>query len=287
MAKNIIKVKKRIATVKSTRKITNSMKLVSSVKVRKLTKEYSANCAYFDELLKLFDKSIFYVEDEKITFDSPYLKENNSSNKTLYIIISSNMGLCGSYNAMLFKFFEEIYKTDDEIIVIGKKGINYFKDFEKKEADFAGILHHISIDDVYKLTNYIMKKYESGEFKEIKFVYEKYINSLKFKPSTFKILPIEVKTKPFTDSFEPIYEEGKNNFIQSFIPEFVKSCVLHILYEASLSEETNRRNSMDNANKNIDELLKDLNLEYNKARQAAITNQINEVVSGAQAIKND
>ena len=115
-------------------------------------------------------------------------------------------------------------------------------------------------------------------------VFAKYINSLVFKPQSLTLFPLNLKENKPYNGYGPIFEANKDEFINAFIPMYLKNKLLNILYESRLCEETSRRNSMDNANKNIDDLMYDLNIEYNKARQAGITNEINEIVGGAEAL---
>lgn len=291
MSQNLTKIKKRIGTISSTRKITNSMKLVSGVKVRKLTKEYDANIEFYKELNSIFDDALFidsYKNKEEL-LQTKYLKENLKSNKTLYIVLMSNLGLCGSYNSSLYKFFNSIYKEKDEVILIGNKSLSYFKkNIDLKTYDeFIDITHSLDIDKINKFIDYLLLKFNEDQYKSINIIHAKYVNSLIFKPVNIKLLPLELSTKPPYNGYGPIYEVNKEEFIDSFIPMYLKNKLLNIFYETSLCEETSRRNSMDNANKNIDDLMYDLNIEYNKARQSAITSQITEVVSGAESIKNN
>lgn len=291
MSQNLTKIKKRIGTISSTRKITNSMKLVSGVKVRKLTKEYDANIEFYKELNSIFDDALFidsYKNKEEL-LQTKYLKENLKSNKTLYIVLMSNLGLCGSYNSSLYKFFNSIYKEKDEVILIGNKSLSYFKKNNdlKTYDEFIDITHSLDIDKINKFIDYLLLKFDEDQYKSINIIHAKYVNSLIFKPVNIKLLPLELSTKPSYNGYGPIYEVNKEEFIDSFIPMYLKNKLLNIFYESSLCEETSRRNSMDNANKNIDDLMYDLNIEYNKARQSAITSQITEVVSGAESIKNN
>lgn len=288
MSQNITNIKKRINTIASTRKITNSMKLVSGVKVRKLTKEFDMNSLFFKELNSLFENAFYidnFVNQEEI-LNSKYIALKKNTHKKLYIIIMSNLGLCGSYNSQIYKYFESIYKEGDEVILIGNKCLSYFKKGITRYLDFINITHNLNVENITLLTTYILEKYDKNEYESINCIYTKYINSLSFKPTNYRLLPLDIKKREDHNGYGPIYEASKDEFSLNFVPMYIKNTLLHLFYESSLCEETSRRNSMDNANKNIDDLMYDLNIEYNKARQGAITSQITEVVSGAESIKN-
>ena len=287
MSQNLTTVKKRIKTISSTKKITNSMKLVSSIKSRKLANEFKVNTEFYNELVELFNSAI-YFDDYKnaANLDSFYLKENDAD-KNLYIVVLSNLGLCGSYNSEIYKYLKPKLTTNDEIIYVGKKCFSYFKNDLTHYDEFIEINHKRDIDEINLLVEFILEKYKTNKFKHINIVYSHYVNSLAFKPSERMLLPLELKVKKYTAGYDPIYESSKEEFVEGFVPQYLKNIILHSLLESALCEETNRRNSMDNANQNIDEIMETLQIEYNKARQASITQEITEIVSGANAIKND
>lgn len=288
MAQNITKIKKRINTIASTRKITNSMKLVSGVKVRKLTKEYNSNKEFFNELNLIFNDALYLdnFTNKEDLIDTIYFSSPKEAEVNLYIIVMSNMGLCGSYNSSLYKFFESIYKEHDEVVIIGNKARSYFKKDLKIYDDFVNLTHSLNVENIGILANFVLNKFNEKKYKTINCVFTKYINSLVFKPQSLTLFPLNLKENKPYNGYGPIFEANKDEFINAFIPMYLKNKLLNIFYESSLCEETSRRNSMDNANKNIDDLMYDLNIEYNKARQTEITNQISEIVSGAESIKN-
>jgi F-type H+-transporting ATPase subunit gamma len=287
MSQNLTTVKKRIKTISSTKKITNSMKLVSSIKSRKLANEFKTNTEFYNELVDIFNSAL-YFDDYKnsANLHSIYLEENNAD-KNLYIVVLSNLGLCGSYNSEIYKYLKPILNKNDEIIFVGKKCFSYFKNDFVHYDDFLEVNHRRDIDQINLLVEFILEKYRTNKYKNISVVYSHYINSLAFKPSVRKLLPLELKVKKITQGYDPIYESSKEEFVEGFIPQYLKNVILHCFLESALCEETNRRNSMDNANQNIDEIMETLQIEYNKARQASITQEITEIVSGANAIKND
>ena len=148
MSQNLTTVKKRIKTISSTKKITNSMKLVSSIKSRKLANEFKVNTEFYNELVELFNSAI-YFDDYKNTanLDSFYLKENDAD-KNLYIVVLSNLGLCGSYNSEIYKYLKPKLTSNDEIVYVGKKCFSYFKNDFTHHDEFIEINHKRDIDEI-------------------------------------------------------------------------------------------------------------------------------------------
>lgn len=288
MSQNLTTVKKRIKTISSTKKITNSMKLVSSIKSRKLANEFRNNTDFYNELVELFNNALYVDKfDPKNKIDSIYLQNTDKTDKVLYIIMMSNLGLCGSYNSEIYKFFKTVAKKEDEVVYIGKKCYSFFKNEYKFFDQFVDIGSKRDPEDINLLTQYLIEKFKNEKFKEVKIIHSNYINSLVFKPNVVNLLPLDLKIKTDSTGYQPIYESNREQFIESFVPQYLKNIILRCLLESSLCEETNRRNSMDNANQNIEEIMGTLQIEYNKARQASITQEITEIVSGANAIKGN
>ena len=283
MSQGLARVKSRIKSVESTRKITNSMKLVSSVKLRKMNKIAESQSVYFSYFEKIL-ASCFDVNDDNddnLFFESPI-----DINNVLHVLITSNMGLCAGYNNNVVKILKDNISKNDEVLVIGEKGFLNFKN----EKDFVindKFLNYGKYFDYNKariIANYLIERYEKKEFKEIRLTYTKYKNSISFVPESLVVLPLKIETKN-SFKYEPIYVGGKNDFIKKIIPQYLTSQLYSKIYSSLVSEESSRRNAMDNADKNALDLVEKLNLEYNKARQAAITQEITEVVNGSNAVK--
>lgn len=277
MPQSLDRVKRRIKSVESTRKVTNSMKLVSSVKVRKISKQIDAQREFYNALLKVLSNAFNF---ESLPENNIALISKNNSNKKLLVVITSNMGLCGGYNINVLKYLESIKDKDDDILIIGEKGKLRVKSIN---LDFVDLCKNFDLNQAKKLVNFLIEKYVNKEYKEIDLVYAKYKNSIAYIPSTFKILPLDINTTE-TKKAEPIYEDSKEDVINTLIPLYLNSVVYNEINSALLSEQSARRNAMDNADKNAQELVDQLRLEYNKARQTAITQEITEVVNGGNAV---
>ncbi len=286
MAQSLARVKHRISAVESTRKITNSMKLVSSVKLRKMNKVINLQALYFSAMERALNDAIFYNKlNTDDHYDSIFVKENKSSDKSLYILVSSNMGLCGSYNNEIVKFLKNLYKNGDEIIVIGEKGFNYLTNENLPlNTNFIHLRNDLTLSSTRVLTDYVMNEYKNGKYKKISIVFMKYKNSIAFIPTENVLLPIIPKVNEKA-IYSPIYEPSKKDVLDEIIPQYINALIYGDLFSAFLSEESSRRNSMDAADKSAKDLVDKLKLEYNKARQQEITQEITEVVNGSKAVK--
>jgi ATP synthase, F1 gamma subunit len=287
MGQSLARIKRRINTVQSTRKITNSMKLISSVKLRKINKIVELEGFYFSAMKRILSDAIFYnKENVDNNYKTEFIKSYPEAKKKLYILVTSNMGLCGGYNNNIIRLLKNIYVAGDEIMVIGEKGYLALTKEEdiKLDTSFLHILSGYSLTKVSGLTNHVMKRYLTKEYKEIDLVYTRYKNSIAFIPEVKKILPIEVHENK-NAAYSPIYEPSKDAVVDEVIKQYLKSLLYNLIYNAIQSEESSRRNTMDAADKNAQDLVDDLKLEYNKARQGAITQEITEVVNGSNAVK--
>ncbi len=283
---NLENVKRRLGTVKSTLKITNAMKLVSSVKARKLQSVYESNKVYNENCNKLLDSILFYNDaNPDCNFNSKLLLKNNKSNSTLYIVVTSNVGLCANYNNNVIKFLSDIYKEEDEVFIIGLKGSLELNAKNLKHNDkFIDLLNNFDDESTNKLIEEIVELYKSDKFKKISIIYTHFINSIASKVTEKQLLPLDIKVNK-KRGYSPTFEPSKDEVIEYAIKKILYGNLSYYLYDSKVSEENARRNAMDNATKNGNELIDKLNLEYNKARQAAITQEITEVVAGSKKNK--
>ena len=279
MAQGLNKVKRRIQTVESTRKITGAMKLVSSVKVRQLQRNFDIQKMYEESIEDFTHTFINLKEENKETI---YLKENDKSDKTLYIIVTSSLGLCGAYNYNVIKEFSNLYKKGDEVICIGSYitrqlqndgGVTYYEEYKDIQKD-------LTMSNCRVLARHILEEYQALKYKKVVLLYTKYINSINFKVTSLRLLPFDVKGEPNklnNTETEPV--EG--NILDKIAKKYLTSALFLKLNDSSLCEQASRRNAMDNADKNAEELVDKLKIEYNKARQTSITQEITEVVAGS------
>lgn len=278
MAQSLHKTKRRISSVNSTKKITKAMELVATVKLKKFKNVMLRNDAYAKEIVNIIHHLFERLEDE----ENPYLFESKSTTD-LYIVINSNLGLCASYNNNIFNFVNNnVDKNKSVIIPIGYKGQNFYKkDNYSLDENFVSINERIAYEDVRKLGEYITREFLNKKYRSIKFIYTHYVNSLKFVPEEFVIFPIQKGNETNKIGYEPIFDPNVKTLADELVPIYVVSTLYQKLIESQVSEQASRRTAMENANDNADEIIDKLTLEYNKARQAAITQEISEVVSGS------
>lgn len=278
MAQSLHKTKRRIASVNSTKKITKAMELVATVKLKRFKNVMLENEAYAKELVDIIHHLFAHIDVE----DNPYLVETKSETD-LYIVISSNLGLCASYNNNIFNFVNENVKKDKtEVIPIGFKGQNYLrKEGYKLLNEFVSINEHLEFEEIKKLGEFITKEFVNGKYRSIRLIYTHYVNSLRFVPEEISIFPIQNVEGESKFGYEPILDPNAKTLIDELVPIYVSSTLYHKIIESQVSEQASRRTAMENANDNADEIIDKLTLEYNKARQTAITQEITEIVSGS------
>ena len=279
MAQALNKTKRRIASVKSTKKITEAMELVATVKLKKFKNKMEANQFYVREIEDIISHLFGVVHAE----ENPYIKEGKGE-KNLVVVINSNLGLCASYNSNIYNFvIQNLDKSKDTILTIGIKGeLNYEREGFNLDKSYSYINEKLDYLEIVKLGRYLHSEFISGKYKSVKLIYTKYINSLKFEPTLINLFPILEKGKAPSVGYEPIYDPDIKTLIDELVPIWLTSSLYQKLIESTVSEQASRRTAMENANDNADELIDKLTIEFNKARQAAITQEILEVVAGAK-----
>ena len=282
MSANLNKTKRRILSINSTKKITNAMELVATVKLKRYKDVMMQNSNYVSEIVNLIHKLSYYKNSDNLSsFELP-----NDATKDLYIVINSNLGLCASYNNDIYKFVEaNIDKNTAQILPIGLKGDQFYKkqgyDLDESFYDLNEKLDYVK---VIKLSRYIESLFLNGKFRNIYLIYTRYVNSIKFVPDMIKIYPLEAEQEVNREDrleYAPIFDPDVDTLFDELIPIYTSSLLYQKIVESQVSEQASRRTAMENATDNADELIDKLTLEYNKARQAAITQEITEVVSSS------
>ena len=277
MAGNITKIKRQLRSVKSTRKLTNAMLLVSTAKLQKERGRLFANNSYAGVFEELLYKALCARFEGKET--NKFLTQSNVDNP-LHIIFTSNSGLCGGYNMELLKFVEANVSKQDPIFAIGTYGIRWLMSHDYmvvKQIDELNDFHPATIN---KLIDDIMKLYQNDEISSIDIYYTDYVNTLKYEPRIYPLLPIKYDREAM-DETDMLLEPSRDEVLDKLIPMYISSQIYEKFLESKISENAARRIAMDGANKNADTLISDLEIRYNQARQSAITQEMNEITSGA------
>ena len=277
MAQEVARIKKRIKSVSGSYKITSAMKLVSTVKLKKWKNKMLANKDYALQIDNIAKTVFANIEESK----NPYFTKKNSDKK-LYIVLSSSLGLCGAYNSNIFRLADAHITEKDDAIILGNKAISHYQNgaFNKIETfkEYSGVSN---IGTINAITEYIKSEYLKGTYQEIHLIYTSYKNSLVFHPVDYQVLPL-VMEKQEMDPYPPIMEPNQEALINVLIPLYLKNSIHAKFLESEVCEQAARSNAMENATKNAEELLDSLQIEFNKARQAAITQEITEIVGASQ-----
>ena len=280
MSGSMQSIKRRMKSVESTKKITRAMQLVATSKLRKMRNLLEQQKPYYTLVYDTV-AHILATEDVK---NHPFLKPNGNS-KSAVILITSSLGLCGGYNSNVLKCAKENIQDGDFVYVLGSKGLNHYKEANFKYIDLSTDL---SFTEVKELVKELMGKYQQQEIGGIKIIYTEFVNNLTFTPHCVKLLPItkEDQTK-LADNHEVKYfmdfEPNASEVLKELIPMYLQATIYGYLVESVTSENASRRTSMENATDNATDLNEQLLLKYNQARQTAITNEISEIVAGANA----
>lgn len=279
-AAGLIEIKRRIKSVESTRKITKAMGLVATSKLRKARKELVANEQY-NNLCKEVIKEV--VSSMPEDFDSIYYKNFNGDK--LYIVLTSDTGLCAGYNNNVVIYLNNLIEKSGgaKVILVGSKGISYVSRYGiNTYSEYVGLPDMPVTKDVNKIYNDAIYLYEKGEVSEVNIVYTEFISPVKQEVKSIKILPIEKESGNARQYIiEPNEEAVFKNAIDMYLKSQLKTCML----SAKASEHSARMTAMDGATENADDILQNLHIKFNRIRQGIITQEISEIVGGAEAQK--
>ena len=282
---NLKEIRGRITSISSTMQITSAMKMVSAAKLKKAQDAITMLRPYSEKLQELIQKVSTGSEGSL----SEYAQEREVK-KILYIAISSNRGLAGAFNSSVIKELNANYKQREdveiEILTIGKKVFDAVRRVRMVYDNQSSIYDSVSFEAVSKLTSAVMKDFSEGIFDEVYLVYNKFINAATQQVITEQLLPITMPEQAEEDAeSDYIFEPDKQTILETLIPKSIKTQVYKALLDSIASEHGARMTAMHKATDNANALKNELVIFYNKARQAAITNEILEIVSGAEALK--
>lgn len=278
-------IKRRIKSVKSTKQITKAMELVASAKLRKAKDRVENSKPYFLTVYSTLEK----IAKSSKGIDNIYLKEREVKNKG-YIVIAGDRGLAGGYNSNVLKMaVNDMAGKKENIISIGKKSAEFFsKRGYNVVKEFFGVSEDLDYSDAITIANIGMELYEKGEIDELYLVYTEFKSALTQIPTLLKLLPLSLEEKTETEDKRPElinYEPSEEVALSYIIPKFLASSIYGGIVESSASEQGARRTAMESATDNAQEMIGKLELSYNRARQASITQEISEIVAGAGALK--
>jgi F-type H+-transporting ATPase subunit gamma len=291
---NLKAIRIRITSFKSTRQITSAMKMVSAAKLRKAQDKIVRLRPYANKLYELLVDLSQSLKDSEI--ENIYGRVS-SPEKILIVVITSNRGLCGAFNTNVInetrrviseKYADQIKNGNLTLLPIGKKGFDYFRKLKVNMLqDQNNLFNDLTFDNVNKVAENIMSSFALLEFDRVELIYNQFKNAAVQNLTNEIFLPVEavpsgkVKTVPA----DYIYEPDKEEIIQELIPKSLKIQFYKAVLDSFVAEHGARMTAMHKATDNATSMIRDLTLQYNKARQATITNQILEVVNGAEALR--
>lgn len=280
MAQGMQGLRRRIRSTENTMKITSAMELLANSKLIKIRNDMEKNREFSSVLLS----TLHQVIAKGHSIDSPYLKPRESD-KTLSIIFSSDLGLCGGYNSSMLRYALELMNQVDPAMVVGSRlrggllarGCRIINEYINSDE--------ISYAQASRLIDSALDMYLRDEIGKIQIIYTRFVNSLTSEPARVLLLPMESGEKQQEVwGQDTIFEPGAEEILSSLVPMALKSSLYSCWLETKTSEQSSRRVSMESATDNGQELKEKLILEYNRARQAAITQEITEIVGGAEAL---
>ncbi len=293
MAGQLKEVRNRIKSVQSTQQITKAMKMVSAAKLRRAQDHIVQMRPYAQKLQEMLSNIVSNVDSSEINIK---LATERPVEKVLLIVITSDRGLAGAYNSNIIKaakaaiantYPAQFAKGNVTIWNIGKKGYESLsKSGYKTNADYKDIFLSLNFENVQKVSQAAMKAFENGEFDAVEIVYSEFQNAASQIFRTEKFLPIpKVETKEGGKKADFIFEPNKEQLIAELMPKILNTQLYKAVLDANASEHGARMTAMDKASENANELLRNLKISYNRARQAAITTELTEIVSGAAALQ--
>lgn len=277
-------IKRKIKSVNSTKQITKAMELVSTAKLKRNKDKLEKTKPYFDSFMGTVQS---IIKNEK-NLKHEYLEERVVK-KTLYIVIGADRGLCGGYNInVVKKLLEDMEKDYKSVFIsVGKKMTDYIeRNNWALHSKHLGISENPTYKDALDISKEALKMFKMEQVDEIRLIYTKLMSTISQVPEIIQLLPVEKMDIQDDQPYEYVnYEPSAEAVIGHLVPKYIESTIYGALVESSAAEQAARRIAMENATDNADEMLENLTLSYNQARQAAITQEISEIVSGAEALK--
>lgn len=272
-------IKNRIRSMEATRQITKAMEMVAASKMRRAQQQVLSARPYFETLYA----TIHEIVDHNSDFSSVYLSPGKE-NRVLHVVIAGDRGLAGGYNSNVLKqAMSQLGESESQVMPIGKKAIEFFAARKVPMLmEACSDAASMTMGDCFTVAKLLCKKFQKGEYSEVYITYTNYVSVLSQVPSTLQLLPLLRKdTTGAKGSSDIVYEPDCEQVFDEIIPEYVGGVIYGALCESRASEHAARRTAMDAATQNADEMIGQLSLEFNRARQAAITQEITEIIAGS------
>ena len=272
-------IKNRIRSMESTKQITKAMEMVAASKLRRAQAQIAASRPYFEILRNTIDDIVTNNRD----FSSPYLTARPVK-KVAYIVIAGDRGLAGGYNSNILKMVQQRINGQNAVVLpIGRKAVDYFRSHKVPMlSENHALAADMSIGECFSVAKQLSKAFRNGEFDEVYVAYTNFVSVLSQSPAVMQLLPLvreEQKQEGVSQDF--LYEPDSTEVFDAIVPEYLGGILYGALCESRASEQAARRTAMDSATSNAEDMIADLSLKFNRARQAAITQEITEIVAGS------
>jgi len=284
---NLKEIRGRISSISSTMQITRAMKMVSAAKLKKAQDAIVMLRPYSEKLQEIIQNVNSSSDPDQVSIYA----QKREVKKVLFIAVTSNRGLAGAFNSSIVKELNNQFQNNSqyeiEVLTIGKKVFDAVRKNRKVFSNESAVFDNLTFDRVANVTEGVMKSFRDGKFDEVYLIYNKFVNAATQEVTAEQLLPISMpETEKSEVETDYIFEPNKNEILDNLIPKSIKTQVFKAVLDSVASEHGARMTAMHKATDNAQALKNDLVIFYNKARQAAITNEILEIVSGAEALKN-
>ncbi len=283
-------IRRRIRSIENTRQITHTMEMVAASKMRRAQERVLAARPYAEKLSEVIS-GLFAPE---LSLKYPILRQPERVRRSALILLTSNRGLAGAFNVNLIRMarhaLEELRAagTEVELHVIGRKGINFFRfRREPMATERQDITDRPTMEDARSIVDPLIRRFESGELDAIDVVYARFKSAMSTPPVRARVLPVAAGERgaSVASAYVYLFEPSAEEILTFVLPLYVRNAIYRALVENAASEQGARRTAMKNATDNADELIRTLTLQYNKARQAQITQELTEITGGAEALR--
>jgi F-type H+-transporting ATPase subunit gamma len=280
-------IRRRIRSVSNMQQITKAMKMVAAAKLRRAQEKVVASRPYAQQIQNVLAR-LAQVQAQVQTEEAHPLLTKRPVKKIGYVLITADAGLCGGYNSNLIRLarglVEEQAEQEVALLTVGRKGSDYFVRRQVEILSrFTGLGDSPDFNQARKIASEIIGLYTAGELDEVYLIYSKFISALTQQPTVAKLLPIEPSTEKAEGEY--IFDPSPEQLLEQLLPSYIESQVFSALLESKASEMGARMTAMDSATENAKEMIDKLTLAMNRARQAAITTEISEIVGGAAALE--
>ena len=268
-------IKARIKSVNSTMQITKAMELVATSKLRRAKMRAEQSRAFGD----IASRAMQQILSAPSAAESPYMKESEDG-KVCYVVIAGDRGLAGGFNVGIFRTVAALGLENACVLPVGKKAVEYYRGRAECITDAFSPVEDLSVGAAMRIAHLLVNGFDQGRFNRVVLVYTRFVSMISQVPAQVELLPL----RPQKGGQDPVTDEDICELLSSLLPRYLGGLIYGAIAESLAAESGARRTAMNAANKNAEEMIQGLNLSFNRARQAMITQEITEIVSGAEAL---